>query len=112
MVKVTNLCTNCVQVITNPICPYCFSKQVITWLRDKNISSYKMSNIKRYLRKLIIQAEETPSNIRCIVCGSKRVNLCIHCFINEATRIIGNNTNKEVIDSFNEDFNTIIWRIH
>jgi len=84
---------------------------VITWLRDKNLPSYKMSGIKKYLRTLIIEAEETPSNIRCIVCGSKRVNLCIHCFTNKAARIVERNTSQDIINNFNHDFDTIIWRV-
>jgi len=111
MVRVMDLCTNCVQVITNPICPYCFSKQVLNWLRDKDVPSYRLSNIKRYLKALIIEAEETPSNIRCIICGSKRVNLCMHCFTNKASKIVERNADNEVMNDFYEDFNTIIWRI-
>jgi len=111
MVKVTDLCTGCVQIITNPICPYCFSRQVVIWLRDKKISRHQMSNIKRYLKRLVIEAEETPSNIRCIICGSKRVNLCTHCFTNSASKIVGKNTDEILIKEFDSDFNTIIWRI-
>ncbi len=83
---------------------------MVIWLRDKNISGYKMSNIKRNLRILVREAEETPSNIRCIICGSKRVNLCIYCFTRKAFKIIEKNTSKEVMNNFNEDFNTILWR--
>jgi len=111
MVKVTELCTGCVQVITNPICPYCFSRHVITWMRDKNIPKEKMSNIKRLLKDLVREAEQTPSGIRCILCGSKRVNLCVYCYTNKASRIVEKNVDPETMSSFNEDFETIIWRV-
>ena len=112
MVKTNDFCMNCVQVITNPICPYCFSKHVVLWLRDKNISAGKMANIRKYLRAFVLQAEEIPANTRCIICGSKRVNLCLHCFTHNMIRILKANIVKEIVGEFEEDFETIIWRVH
>ena len=80
MVKITTLCTDCVQVITNPICPNCFAREVVMWLRDKDLPEKKLKLMKKYLRALAREAETIPSDIRCILCGSKRVNLCIYCF--------------------------------
>jgi hypothetical protein len=111
MVKITSLCTDCVQVITNPLCPYCFSRQVLTWIRDKNLPAYKVRKMGRYLKKLVAEAEETPSDIMCITCDSKRVNLCTHCFTNKALRMIEKNSNEKVTEDFIEDFSTVIWRI-
>jgi len=111
MVKVIDLCTDCVQVITNPICPHCFSRQVLFWLRDKNLPESKMKKIKRFLKRLYKEAEETPSNTRCIICGNNEVNLCLHCFTNKAYSIVEKNTDKKTTEDFDEDFNTAIWRI-
>ena len=111
MVKVIDLCTDCVQVITNPICPNCFSRQVLSWLRDKNLPENKMKKIRQFLKILVREAGETPSDTKCIICGNKKVNLCLYCFTNKAARIVERNTNEEVIESFNEDFDSIIWRI-
>ena len=110
MVKVTNLCTDCVQIITNPICPNCFSKHVLIWLRDKKISYYQMNSIKNLLNNLVKEAEETPSETKCILCDSRKVNICIYCFTNKARRILEKKA-PTIINEFKEDFNTAIWRI-
>jgi|SRR3989338_8672489 len=111
MVKVIDLCTSCVQIITNPICPYCFSRQVIMWLRDKNIEPQKMKKIQKLLKTLVQEAEITPSDTRCIICGADRVNLCAYCFTSKASNILEKNTDKKITDEFKEDFNTEIWQI-
>ena len=105
------LCTQCAYVITNPICPRCFSRHVLYWLRDKKTSSKEIKQILKQLKQLIKKADETPSNINCIICGSKKVNLCLHCFTFKAEKIIENNTNPTITQEFEEDFNTILWRI-
>lgn len=106
--EIINLCTSCVQVITNPICPNCFSKHVINWLRDRNLPNYNINIIKKQLRKLVNESEETPSNNKCIICGTKRVNLCTYCFTNKALDIIEKNTLEEIQNKFNNDFSTKI----
>jgi len=112
MVKITSLCTGCVQPVTNPICPFCFSRHVTVWLRDKRLPGYKVSNIKKHLKRMVQEAEETPSDIKCIICMSKKVNLCTYCFILKATRIITKNLGEgKLLTQFNEDFNTEIWRV-
>jgi len=111
MVNITDLCTNCVQIITNPICPLCLSNHILEWLRDKNIPKEKFREIERLFIKLITKAEETPSDITCIICGCKKVNLCLHCFTLKAEIIIEENINSNITQEFEEDFNTILWRI-
>ncbi len=111
MVKITSLCTDCVQVITNPLCPYCFSRHVVTWLRDKKLPEYRLKRVKQLLRSLVLEAEETPADTKCIVCGSQRVNLCTYCITNRVTAIIEKNTSRKVVRNFEEDFDTIVWRI-
>ena len=111
IIRLIDLCTNCAQVITNPICPHCFSQHILIWARDKNLPVYEMNNIERGLRILVIRAEENVSDIKCILCGLKKVNLCFHCFTNKAQRIIERNTNEKLTGEFNESFNTKIWRI-
>lgn len=112
MVKLTCLCTNCVQVMTNPICPACFAKHISYWLRDKNLSQKETFEIIAMLGKVINEAEESPAEISCIVCGEKKVNICTYCFTNKARKVLEKNLrNKEVLREFEEDFDTIIWRI-
>ncbi len=112
MVKVTSLCTNCVQVMTNPICPNCFAKHISYWIRDKNLSQKEVKEIMGALSNVIKEAEESPADTSCIVCGERKVNLCTYCFTNKARIILQRSLrNKEVLKEFEEDFNTIIWRI-
>jgi len=112
MVKVTSMCTSCVQAVTNPLCPYCFTKQVMLWLRDKKIERYQMHLIKQGFKKLLNESEETPSDVHCILCGSYKVNLCTYCFTNKALRILEKVLKEgQVLEDFEDDFNTVIWRI-
>ena len=112
MVEVTCLCTDCVQVMANPICPICFAKHINYWLRDKNLSQKDLTEIIAMLKDVVNEAEESPADISCIVCGEKKVNICTFCFTNKAKRILEKRLrNNEVMSEFEEDFNTIIWRI-
>jgi len=110
MVKITSLCTGCVQPITNPICPHCFSRHVISWARDKEIPGPILARIRNLLRKIVIESEETPSDVECIVCGSRRVNFCTYCFTNKIREIIFQSVEvPSVLSDFEEDFSTDIW---
>ena len=112
MVQITSLCTNCVQVMTNPICPSCFSKHIDYWLRDKNLSQKDIEEIMSKMANVINEAEESPADTSCIVCEKKKVNLCTFCFTNKAKRVMEKTLRStEVLDEFEEDFNTIIWRV-
>jgi len=112
MVQVTTLCTDCVQVMTNPICPSCFTRHVNYWLRDKNLSQEDIKEISSAMEKVIDEAEESPADTSCIVCGERKVNLCTFCFTNKAKRVVEKTLRSvEVINEFEEDFNTLIWRV-
>ena len=112
MVQVTSLCTDCVQIMTNPICPKCFTRHISYWLRDKNLSQKELKEIADAMQKLISEAEESIANTSCIVCGERKVNLCTYCFTNRAKRVLEKALySKCTLDEFEEDFDTIIWRI-
>jgi hypothetical protein len=71
-----------------------------------------MRDILTGLLKVIRDAEESPSDTSCIVCGAKKVNLCTYCFVNKARFVLEKNlNNNNVMDDFDEDFETIIWRV-
>lgn len=64
------------------------------------------------LMTVVRNAEESPADTSCIVCGAKKVNLCTYCFTNKARLVLEKNlNNNNAIDEFDEDFETIIWRI-
>jgi hypothetical protein len=98
--------------MTNPICPSCFVKHINYWIRDRNLTEKQARDILLGLRRVIKDAEESPADTSCIVCGEIKVNLCTHCFTNKAGTVIEDNIkNKQILEEFAEDFNTIIWRI-
>ncbi|HJX50386.1 MAG TPA: hypothetical protein VJ438_02900 [Candidatus Nanoarchaeia archaeon] len=112
MVKITALCTDCVQVMTNPICPSCFARHIGYWLRDKNLTTKEIREVMSELMQIIRDAEDTPADTSCIVCGAKKVNLCTYCFTNKARTVLEKNIkNNNLLSEFDEDFETIIWRI-
>lgn len=112
MTETNDLCDQCVQILTNPICPYCFTQHVLYWLRDKNLPNKKMLKIMRELAEVVKDSQESHANTKCIMCGTGKVNLCTYCFTNKATRILENNIeDDQQLDEFKEDFETIIWRI-
>lgn len=112
MVKIGDLCYSCMQIISNPICPECFSKEIQAWIRDKNLKNYELKNINNELKILTIRAQENPSETPCILCGFKRVNLCTHCFTIKAGEIVKRNLSSQIYHKFQNDFNTKIWRVH
>jgi len=81
-------------------------------MRDKNLTLKEVKEILAELESVIKEASETPSDTSCIVCGENKVNLCTYCFTNKAKRILDRSLRStEVLNEFEEDFNTIIWRI-
>ena len=111
MVKVTSLCTNCVQIMTNPICPACFVRHINYWLRDRNLGQKEMQSVLIGLSRVIKDSEESPADISCIVCGERKVNLCTYCFTNKASKVLETNLRQDVLKDFTDDFETIIWRV-
>lgn len=109
--RTTPLCTSCVQIMTNPICPSCFVRHVNYWLRDRPISQKQAEQVLVGLLNVVKEAEESPADMSCIVCGDEKVNLCTHCFTTKAGKVLEKNLREDLLLEFEEDFNTIIWRI-
>ena len=109
--EMIHLCTDCAQVMTNPICPNCFSKHITSWLRDRKIPKKKMGSIRALLKKMVIEAAETPSDTECVICGGERVNVCTYCLTSRAQKIVVKNSGENVSKDFDEDFNTKIWTL-
>ena len=71
-----------------------------------------MKEILLEIAEVIKEAEDSPADILCIMCGESKVNLCTYCFTTKAIRVLERSLrSSEVINEFYEDFNTIIWRI-
>lgn len=112
MIQETPLCTECAHVITNPMCPRCFAQHVLYWLRDKDLSEKQKVRVVKKFAKIVREAEQTPANMKCVVCSHSQVNLCTCCFIGKSSKVIKKEVKiKQVTDGFNEDFNCEIWDI-
>lgn len=103
MVKITSLCTDCLHIITNPLCPYCFSMEVLMWLRDKNIRVKTMNRIRDKLKRFLALSEKYHSDIICIICKNNTVPLCSYCFIDKVEKMLKNEIGK--VEGFEEIFN-------
>jgi len=95
------------------MCPYCFARQVRTWLNEKRISKETIFAIEEDLRKITNHFDDKVSEVRCVICGSERVSLCTFCFINKVYRILHKHLGKtEVLHEFEEIFNKDLWRVY
>ena len=71
-------CTICLESITDPVCTYCYIKQVRMWFNDLKIDPiFKKFAINKIKNKLLF---EGVSEIDCILCGSENVDVCFYCF--------------------------------
>jgi len=112
MIKEEQLCVECIQVITDPICPKCLSKHTIYWLKDKEIRGERLLKISKRLFSLKIRFTKTATHNKCVICNSKEATLCLFCFIRKITKIIEKNANEKISTEFKKDFNPTFWSIN
>ena len=106
MEKRNYLCVSCFHVITNPICPDCFLRQVEAWLMEKRIATKTKQRITKELAKIVNVLADEPANTNCILCGSRNVNICLYCLIWKTHRIVKKYIeNEEIIENLEEVFN-------
>lgn len=112
MENINSLCTSCMHIITNPLCPNCFKQEVLAWLSDKRISPMKIKMIKKQFNDFIRNESENLTDIECIICGKPAVTLCTYCFVEKSKEIVSENIeNKKINNQFQKAFNTDIWVI-
>jgi len=100
------LCVSCFQVITNPICPVCFLREVKIWLKEQSVSEKTKQKVTEELTNVLNNLAEKPADTNCILCGSRNVSLCMYCLIWKTNRIIKKYTsNKKAVENFEEIFN-------
>lgn len=103
------LCDKCLYPITNPICTSCFSKQVLNWIIEKKPSKRQIVAINYFIKNMIRENEENPSDIRCVICNQQTVSLCTFCFSEKAKNFIEKNMSEKILNQFEEDFDAGIW---
>lgn len=106
MNEIDYLCVGCFHTITNPICSVCFIKEVRTWIRDEYISTKSKEKIIEELERITHNLEEGQSNTSCILCNSRKVDLCAFCLTLKTSRIIKKSMHgKKINNNFKEIFN-------
>ena len=88
-----NMCFECGESITNPLCPECIINEAIACLADKcmsgKITEWEMKKINEKLAA-IIKANYTDEGADCIKCKSAFV-VCPHCIIRHIKGILPRN---------------------
>ena len=98
------VCINCYQGITNPICEKCHTKQLALWLTDHEVDPRIILHIVRRLRKGF--SLEGLNEMPCIFCNTELVSTCTYCYFFKVERILRSlNLSEEMIEYFLQIFN-------
>jgi len=104
MIAEQNLCVNCYESITNPVCESCHMREVRMWLEDKNIDAIRKSVILAAIKRAM--PDEAMNETTCILCGKNTLSTCSYCFFLITARILKElNLGKELVIDFLETFN-------
>ena len=96
-------CENCIEIITNPICPKCFMKQVNYWLIDLKANKFARKIIMDKIKEEL--SNETLNKTECIICKNEKVSLCSYCIFLKIVRILKEfNFDKQLTEDFQEIF--------
>ena len=98
MTKILCRCSECTEIITEPICISCFEKQVVSWLHEQKISPDEKLNIKNNVWNIVEDCRLLPlSDFNCIICSKRMHNICNYCLMKETLEIITNQSAHEEI---------------
>ncbi|MBI4148860.1 hypothetical protein HY491_00270 [Candidatus Woesearchaeota archaeon] len=89
------VCVQCDEAITNPICTRCLGQEMEAWMRERDESL-----LPRIELTTMSFAAYTHEVTRCILCG-KRMSVCAHCVVEEAADALGR---EEVAEELREQF--------
>jgi len=92
-------CTMCKEVITNPICPDCVQREIVTWLRDNDTS--QIDNAK----DLAMLFTTTTYSSTCIVCNRK-MGVCPFCTTFQTKELLNLNT-----EDFDDTFGLRLYEL-
>ena len=93
MKQKTNLCVECGESITNPLCPECIINEAIACLADKcitgKLSEWEMKKINEKLAA-VVKARYIDEGADCIKCKNAFA-VCPHCVIRHIKGILPRN---------------------
>ena len=94
MVVEQNLCVQCYDTITNPVCEECHMKHVARWLKDSPLDIKEKRELMCEIKASLPQ-EAMNENI-CILCGKNTLSVCSYCFFLDAARVIKKRINSKI----------------
>jgi hypothetical protein len=102
----STICTECKDVIFNPLCPDCLSEEVEQWLDGNPIGKKVMPAVAAYIERNEGFKEEA---MKCAVCSTNYTDICPYCLTEHVYEVLLRyKANKkmlaEFIDFFNFDF--------
>jgi hypothetical protein len=104
MIAEQNLCVQCYEPITNPVCEACHLKEVAIWLEDTGLDGITKSLVLAGIRHSI--PEEAMNETNCILCGENTLSTCSYCFFLATARVLRKlNIREDLMESFLETFN-------
>jgi hypothetical protein len=92
-------CIICDEGITNPICPNCLEREIISWVGELKPSLIPLlRNIKQNVTTF------NHENTNCIIC-KQDMNVCPHCYCKEIYMWLFENDHIELANKFLNHFN-------
>lgn len=103
-IHLQNLCSKCSQVITNPVCERCYTKEIEEWFRDVKVSGIHKRMVLNKLKKEF--SDENINEDTCVLCGNETLSTCSYCFFLAVARVLKelnfpDKIAKEFLDVFN-----------
>ncbi len=98
------LCTQCYQGITNPVCTKCHTKQLALWLNDNCVNPKIIFYIIRKIKKDFVP--NCKNRELCILCNKEILSLCTYCYFFKIENALNSlNFAESSIEKFLEIFN-------
>lgn len=100
------LCQKCLYPITNPVCTECLSKHILVWIRDRKPKKKQAVALNYFIRNLLRENEENPTDTNCVICNKKTVSFCGYCLTEKAKEFMRKNMEEKITKQFEEDFDS------
>ena len=103
-------CTNCKQLITEPLCALCFENQVEAWINEQPILLDNKLSIKDKIKHFLKDILMFSTDINCVVCKKETCTLCCYCMMKETTSLLRSSLpSRKLLGNFKEIFNTQVY---
>ncbi len=107
------VCSQCLNIGTNPVCPFCLFKEFAVWINEQEIEISLKRIIMHKMKKYFALNEKINSFQYCIICHNLHGEICTPCFIRNSVYTLKKiKLNNEVLKNFILSFNQnkrLIW---